>query len=278
MKKNIKILLVLLALSITLTACTKKEVKDDNVKEEVEKEATEEENKGEEKKKEEVNNEKPNVNKRKLTMEETYKLGEELNLNQLKKPEVGEEVVVMETNKGNIKIRLFEEAAPKAVENFKTHVKNGYYDGISFHRVINDFMIQGGDPTGTGAGGESIWGKPFEDEFNINYRNFRGALSMANAGPNTNGSQFFIVQLSDVSEDIIGQMKEAGEESGFPETIVKAYEELGGTVWLDGKHTVFGQVYEGMDIVDNIAISEVDENDKPMEDIKMEKVYIEEVK
>ncbi len=278
MKKNIKILLVLLALSITLTACTKKEVKDDNVKEEVEKEATEEENKGEEKKKEEENNEKPNVNKRKLTMEETYKLGEELNLNQLKKPEVGEEVVVMETNKGNIKIRLFEEAAPKAVENFKTHVKNGYYDGISFHRVINDFMIQGGDPTGTGAGGESIWGKPFEDEFNINYRNFRGALSMANAGPNTNGSQFFIVQLSDVGEDIIGQMKEAGEESGFPEIIVKAYEELGGTVWLDGKHTVFGQVYEGMDIVDNIAISEVDENDKPMEDIKMEKIYIEEVK
>ena len=100
----------------------------------------------------------------------------------------------METNYGTIKIRLFPKVAPKAVENFKTHVENGYYDGLTFHRVIEGFMIQGGDPIGNGTGGESIWGKPFEDEFDINYHNFRGTLSMANAGPNTNGSQFFIVQ------------------------------------------------------------------------------------
>ncbi len=211
-------------------------------------------------------------------MEKIYKLGEELNLDQLKKPEVGEEIIVMETNKGTIKIRLFENVAPKTVENFKTHVKNGYYDGISFHRVINDFMIQGGDPTGTGMGGESIWGQPFVDEFDMEYRNLRGALSMANSGPNTNGSQFFIVQLSEVGKDIIAQMRDAGEENGYPESIVKAYEEIGGTHWLDGKHSVFGQVYEGMDIVDTIATSEVNASDKPLEDIKMEKVYVEEVK
>lgn len=214
----------------------------------------------------------------KTDMKEIYDLGEAENLEQLKKPASGEEVVVMETNQGTIKIRLFEEVAPKAVENFKTHAKDGYYDGLTFHRVMKDFMIQGGDPEGTGMGGESIWGEAFEDEFDVNYRNFRGALSMANSGENTNGSQFFIVQLDKVEEDIINQMKEAGEESGYPDNIVKAYETLGGTYWLDGKHTVFGQVYEGMDIVDKIAAVETDGNDKPVEDIIMKKVYIEEVK
>lgn len=200
--------------------------------------------------------------------------GNNMGLEQLKMPQEGEEVVVMTTNHGEIKIRLFPEAAPKAVENFKTHVENGYYDGISFHRVINDFMIQGGDPNGTGTGGESIWGTPFEDEFSVNYRNFRGALSMANSGPNTNGSQFFIVQKTETEEDIIRQMKEAGAEKGFPEEVVNAYEELGGTYWLDGGHTVFGHVYEGMDIVDKIAALEVDGNSKPLEPVIMEKVEI----
>ena len=106
--------------------------------------------------------------------------GEDMVLEQLNMPKTGEEIAVIRTNFGDIKIRLFPEVAPKAVENFKTHAQNGYYDGITFHRVIKDFMIQGGDPEATGRGGESIWGEPFEDEFDIYYHNFRGALSMAN--------------------------------------------------------------------------------------------------
>ena len=105
-------------------------------------------------------------------------------------------VVTMKTSMGDIELMLFPEEAPKAVENFLTHAKNGYYDGLTFHRVIKDFMIQGGDPDGTGTGGESIWGTPFEDEFSDNLYNFTGSLSMANAGPVSNGSQFFIVQAS----------------------------------------------------------------------------------
>ena len=105
--------------------------------------------------------------------------------------------VSIETSEGTIRARLFPKEAPKAVENFLTHAREGYYDGLTFHRVINDFMLQGGDPNGDGTGGESIWGRSFEDEPDIELRNYRGALSMANAGPNTNGSQFFIVQRKD---------------------------------------------------------------------------------
>ncbi|MCG4586710.1 peptidylprolyl isomerase, partial [Anaerosalibacter bizertensis] len=169
---------------------------------------------------------------------------------------------------------FFPNVAPKAVENFKTHAKNGYYNGVTFHRVIEDFMIQGGDPEGTGAGGESIWGSPFEDEFDLNYRNFKGALSMANRGPNTNGSQFFIVQNSKVDKDIIKQMKELGEENGYPDFVIENYEKVGGTYWLDGRHTVFGQVFEGMDIVDKIAKVDTDMNDRPIEPVVMESVNI----
>ena len=115
-------------------------------------------------------------------------------MNQLEKKD-GEKAVI-KTNRGDMTFVLLDEAAPKAVENFITHAKNGYYDGLIFHRVIQDFMIQGGDPTGTGCGGASIWGKPFEDEFALDARNYYGALSMANSGPGTNGSQFFIVQNS----------------------------------------------------------------------------------
>lgn len=195
-------------------------------------------------------------------------------LNQLELPEKGEEIAVINTNYGTIKVRLFPEIAPKAVENFKTHIKNGYYDGIIFHRVMEGFMIQGGDPEGIGIGGKSIWGKDFEDEFNINYHHLRGALSMANRGPNTNGSQFFIVQNDEVGEDFIEQMNQLGEAKGFPEAIVKAYDELGGTPHLDYRHTVFGQVIEGMDVVDKIAAVETDENDKPIKPVVMEKVGI----
>lgn len=197
-----------------------------------------------------------------------------MTLEQLQLPKDGEEVGVIKTNYGDIKVRFFPEVAPKAVENFKTHAKNGYYDGITFHRVMNEFMIQGGDPQGTGRGGESIWGKSFEDEFAINYRNIRGALSMANAGPNTNGSQFFIVQKTETEKEIIDQMRKAGEERGYPEDVVEAYESFGGTYWLDYKHTVFGHVYEGMDVVDKIAAVKVDRNSKPLETVAMEKVEI----
>src|SRR5699024_10763515 len=151
-----------------------------------------------------------------------------MSLDQLKHPVKGEEIGIITTNLGTIKVKFFPEVAPKAVENFKTHAKNGYYNGVVFHRIIPDFMIQGGDPQGTGMGGESIWGTPFEDEFDINYRNFKGSLSMANAGPNTNGSQFFIVQKDEVEREILEQMKDLGEEKGYPELVIKAYEELGG--------------------------------------------------
>lgn len=180
-----------------------------------------------------------------------------------------EALVVMNTTMGPIKIKLFPEKAPKTVENFLTHAENGYYDGIIFHRVIKDFMIQGGDPTGTGMGGESIYGNSFEDEFTMDLFNLRGALSMANAGPNTNGSQFFIVQASN-PPGTAAQLT----QGGWPEEIAKAYAENGGTPHLDQKHTVFGQVIEGMDIVDKIASAKTDRSDKPVEEISIESIEI----
>ncbi len=191
---------------------------------------------------------------------------------QLSKPSKGESVAVMHTNMGDISIRFFPEYAPKAVENFITHSKNGYYDGLIFHRVINDFMIQGGDPTGTGMGGESIYKRSFEDEFNKELHNIRGALCMANAGPDTNGSQFFIVQAKSVPENMISQMKDMPES--FPEDIVDYYESAGGTPWLDFRHTVFGQVFDGMDVVDNIAGVEVGNADKPINDVIINSIEI----
>ena len=175
----------------------------------------------------------------------------------------------IKTNHGEIVIQLFPEQAPKTVENFVGLAKKGYYDGVIFHRVINDFMIQGGDPTGTGMGGESIWGAPFEDEFSNELFNIRGALSMANAGPATNGSQFFIVQNQNVPAQMAGQM----EAAGYPKEIITA-DENGGTPWLDHRHTVFGQVTSGMEVVDEIAAVERDMADKPKEDVVIETVEI----
>lgn len=184
----------------------------------------------------------------------------------------GDTVAIMHTTMGDIKIKLFKEQTPKTFENFTTHAKNGYYNGLIFHRVIKDFMIQGGDPQGTGIGGESIWGRSFEDEFTPELHNIRGALSMANAGPNTNGSQFFIVQANEVPQNMLEQMKDLSD--AYPEDCVKAYSELGGTPWLDFRHTVFGQVFEGMDVVDAIANVKVGMNDKPVEDVKIESIEI----
>lgn len=193
---------------------------------------------------------------------------------QLNKPTENDTIAIIKTNMGEIKIKLFPQFAPKTVENFTTHAKNGYYDGLIFHRVIKDFMIQGGDPTGTGAGGQSIWGHAFPDEFTGELHNLRGALSMANAGPNTNGSQFFIVQANNCPEDFIMQMKQI-DEKVFPNECVEAYEEIGGTPWLDFRHTVFGQVYDGMDVVDAIATLPTKSQDKPVDDVIIETIVIE---
>jgi peptidyl-prolyl cis-trans isomerase B (cyclophilin B) len=143
----------------------------------------------------------------------------------------------LHTNHGAIAIELFDDDAPKTVENFLKLTRDGFYNGVVFHRVIPDFMIQGGDPTGTGSGGP---GYQFEDEFNDN-KIIRGALAMANAGPNTNGSQFFIVTTEAAS-------------------------------WLDGKHTVFGRVTDGMDVVDTISGLETDARDRPREDVVIDRV------
>ncbi len=136
-------------------------------------------------------------------------------------------------------------------------------------------MIQGGDPTGTGMSGESIFGHSFEDEFDPSLHNLRGALSMANAGPNTNGSQFFIVQADTVPQNMISQMKEMPE--AFPEEIVNAYTEIGGTPWLDFRHTVFGQVIKGIEVVDTIAAVQVGNADKPIDDVVIETIVIENI-
>lgn len=151
--------------------------------------------------------------------------------------------VKLSTRHGDITLKLFPEAAPKACENFVRLVKNGYYDGIIFHRVIKDFMIQGGDPTGTGRGGQSVWGKSFEDEFSPELKfDKKGLLAMANAGPGTNGSQFFITTAP--------------------------------TPWLNNHHTIFGEVVGGYEAVEKIENSRTDFSDRPVETQKIEKAEV----
>ena len=176
-------------------------------------------------------------------------------------------LVTVHTNHGDFKLELFPEIAPKTVENFVTHAKNGYYNGVIFHRVIEDFMIQGGDPTGTGMGGESIYGRTFEDEFSREAFNLYGALSMANAGPNTNGSQFFIVTAKQVPAQML-------KHGGWPEEIVEEYAKIGGTPWLDHRHTVFGRVVEGMDVVLEIEGVKRNGQDRPLEDVVIESMEV----
>lgn len=179
-------------------------------------------------------------------------------------------LVTVHTNQGDFTLELFPEIAPKTVENFITHAKNGYYDGVIFHRVIEDFMIQGGDPTGTGMGGESIYGRTFEDEFSREAFNLYGTLSMANAGPNTNGSQFFIVTAKQVPAQMLKQLK----DGGWPEEIVEEYAKVGGTPWLDHRHTVFGRVIEGMDVVLKIEGVKRNAQDRPLEDVVIESMDV----
>jgi cyclophilin family peptidyl-prolyl cis-trans isomerase len=161
-----------------------------------------------------------------------------------KDPGPKDEYAVIKTNMGTISIRFYPDQAPLAVSNFKGLAAKGYYDGIVLHRVIDGFMVQGGDPTGTGFRGESVWGGKFKDEFTPSLRfNRPGLLAMANSGPNTNGSQFFITQVP--------------------------------TPHLDDKHTIFGEVMEGMDVVNAIAAVRVDQRNKPVKPVVMESVTIE---
>jgi peptidyl-prolyl cis-trans isomerase B (cyclophilin B) len=194
---------------------------------------------------------------------------EDLTYPQFEEDESNYPQAVLHTSMGEIELILFPEEAPLAVENFITLAEEGYYDEVIFHRVIENFMVQGGDPSGTGMGGDSAFGEPFEDEFDPSLGHFRGALSMANSGPDTNSSQFFIVQAdeSQVSEEMF-------QDSGFPEQRVEYYVEEGGTPHLDFQHTVFGHVSEGMDVVDEIAAVETESADKPSEDVVIESVEI----
>lgn len=184
--------------------------------------------------------------------------------------------VKITTTEGDITVKLFPKYAPLAVENFLTHAKEGYYNGLLFHRVINNFMIQTGDPKGDGTGGESIWkgkdkskdsGTGFENEYSPYLYNLRGALAMANSGPNTNGSQFYINQNK---EDISSKLP----TDRFPAKIIDAYKNGGNPTLDGGNYTVFGQVIDGMDVVDKIASAETDDKDKPKTDIKIEKIEI----
>ena len=181
-------------------------------------------------------------------------------------------IATIKTNHGDMRIKLFPDHAPKTVANFIALSKDGYYDGVIFHRIIKDFMIQGGDPTGTGMGGESIYGESFEDEFSEELYNVRGALSMANAGPNTNGSQFFIVQ----NQNLPYSKKEIAR-GGWPEPIAEIYAEQGGTPHLDRRHTVFGQLADeaSYEVLDAIAGVETGAMDKPVDDVVIETIEIE---
>lgn len=212
---------------------------------------------------------------------------------QLEMPQKDEEIAIVTTSMGVFKLRFFPEAAPKAVENFKTHSKNSYYNGRIFHRVIENFMIQGGDPKGNGTGGESIWGKPFEDEFSDKLFNITGAVAMANSGKNTNGSQFFINQGGkesfsgwDYAQQIYDKYKDnkntsLTDMSKVTDEIKDLYNNNGGNPHLDGAfntqnkgHTVFAQVFDGMDVVNKIAAVEKDASDKPLTDVVIENIQI----
>ena len=196
---------------------------------------------------------------------------------QMALPNEGETIAIFKIkNYGEVKVKFFNDIAPKAVENFVTHAKEGYYDGVTFHRVINEFMIQGGDPEGTGRGGESIWGTGFGEELAYELVPYRGSLCMASAGTGTSslGSQFFITQAnySSVMETYLKQY-------GYPEGLIEEYKNYGGYMSLYLQYTVFGQVYEGMDIVDKIAqvktySEEEGQADKPVEDVVIETIEV----
>lgn len=206
------------------------------------------------------------TNDKKIDFEEAAK-------EQMSEPNIGDEIAILHIKDyGDVKVKFFKDIAPKAVENFITHAKEGYYNGTTFHRVINEFMIQGGDPKGDGTGGESIWHEGFEEECSKSLMPYRGALCMASKGVGTKslGSQFFIVQAN-YKENIALMMK----EKGFTDDIIKQYKKYGGDLYdLYNKYTVFGQVISGMDIVDKIASVETNEIDRPIKDVIIENIEV----
>lgn len=211
----------------------------------------------------------------------TQKGGEKVNIDyktaaekQMAMPKAGDTIAIFHIkNYGDIKVKFFEDVAPKAVENFVTHAKNGYYNGVIFHRVIDEFMIQGGDPQGTGTGGESIWGKDFAEELSEELVPYRGTLCMASRGLQNSpslGSQFFITQAH-YDEQTAGYMK----SYNYPTELLEQYKNYGGYLSLYQQYTIFGQVYEGMEVVDKIAAVETNkEDDKPLEDVVIENIEV----
>ena len=195
-------------------------------------------------------------------------------------PVNGEQVIEMTIkDKGTVKIKLFPDIMPKACANFVGLAQNGYYNGLTFHRILADFMIQGGDPLGTGTGGESVWGGQFDGGASKNLYHVKGALAYANSGStSTDGSQFYIVVGTKFTDDLLKQYSPT-KYSEYSDTVKKAYAEDGGTPWLDGDYTVFGQVFEGMDIVTDICNNtKVDENGKAANDVIIDKVEVVEYK
>lgn len=238
MKKRILALLLGLVLAFSLVACGSKEEAE---------EATE------------------------AQMESDYKkveISEPSKIDQVGAPEKGETIAVIEVKDyGKLYLKFFKQEAPLAVENFLTLAANGYYDGIVFHRVINNFMIQGGDPTATGAGGESMWGEPFKNEYTDILLPLRGTMAMANSGPDTNGSQFFIIQNKNATPDTYGYQEYSDEQK-------KMFDEYGGYPFLADDYTIFGQLYDGWDVLDAIAETETDEQDRPVEDVVIKKITV----
>lgn len=181
-----------------------------------------------------------------------------------------QETLVLHTSMGDIGIALFPEIAVKASENFLGHAKNGYYDGLTFHRVIQGFMIQGGDPEGTGRGGESIWGRPFADEFDRCLHHYCGALAMANSGPNTNGSQFFIVTADSVDPGLLAQMREAQ----WPADVIAQYEAAAARPGLISVTQCSARWCAAWDVAMKIAAVEKDARDMPLTPVRIESVEI----
>ena len=265
MRKAISILVIILMLFI-LTGCSKNEDYTSTTK----KQETIQNNSKNAKNNENESSQKEGNEVSKMD----YKVAAE---RQMSLPIKGETIAVFEVkNFGEIKVKFFDAVAPKAVENFLTHAKEGYYDGVTFHRVINEFMIQGGDPLGTGTGGESIWGKGFPEELSYELVPYRGSLCMASAGTGTSslGSQFFITQAN-YSEAMATYLK----QYGYPEGLLDTYKTYGGYMSLYLQYTVFGQVYEGMDVVDAIAkvkthTEATGQADKPLEDVIIETIDV----
>ena len=197
---------------------------------------------------------------------------------QFELPQEGDEIVVIHTSMGTLKVMLFPEVAPKAVENFVTHAKEGYYNGLKFYKVQKNKCLYTGDPNGDGTGGESVFQdengrvQPFEDEYSMDLWHFNGALSMVNDGAEDhNGSRFCFVQSSSVNADMLLEMKNIG----FPSNVILKYAGVGGAPWLDTKQVVFAQVYDGLDVLDAIAAVEVDENGVPKENVVINSMSVE---